>query len=1062
MPGSAGSLLGAGCGTVPRMAGLGLTARALWWRRGASATLLAVATVTTAAAALGPVYARAAGESTLRDALTLAPSQVTGLQFAQQRDVSLKQAVGDFDATLPALGSVKEYPKRINEIDTAAGSLEVEGTSGRVLAKVAWRDGACGQVDFVSGRCPRAPGEAMVSARTLTGGYGAKLGSVLDLNSLQVNQLGQDGAAVQVSTKVKVVGVYKVRNPTDPFWFGRAYFNAHLFDGPGDGPDTVDTVFVDRTLFPTLTRPSIVNVLADYPLDPTSVRLADEAPFVSVVDQLLNKYGAGSGFALDTSVLATLQTADTERDELDVSTILVTVQLALLAWLVLFQVMADAAESRGTEIALAKLRGLGAFGTVRFGLGEPVLLLVIAIPLGLIGAWTSISVMAKVVLVPGTPVVLPLGAVAGSLIGFAGGAVAAALAARRTLTRPVLEQWRRVPQDASAGAATLLLDLVVVAAAIAGLVALRSHGGGSAEPRPASLLGPGLLVLAVGLLGVRLLPFFGRAAFVPTRASRHVGLFLAVRQVVRRPAGLRLAALLAVAIGLATFAIDGEAVASGNRTNRASIEVGAAQVVLTQFSISHDPMSIARKVDPDGTWAMAAALWLPNGGPVAGNILAVDSPRLAAVSLWPASSKASRGHLAELDASAVAAAIGPPVPKPIVVTTTSMRLRVTLVSKGPGPAPDLQLEVQAPGHRVTAAKMGTLQPGTHDYTATVPCAGGCTVERIVIDRPIDFFATMRGTLVVASMQQLTGATYADVDARLSTPGEWRGQGSPASSDKPTVTAAGLQDVYSSTGGASSALGHKNSPLPVPLVATPASIVRDPTMGPSVMVDITATAMPYQEVATIPLLPSALDNGVIVDLGFIRSQLPDFDNEAHWQVWLGATAPPDAIQRLRAAGLTIGIVSTEKERSAQLGRQGTALALLLLVACAIAGAVLAAGATALAVAVTGRRRSFELAALRAVGVSRRVLLRSCILEQLILLGTGFVLGLPTGIVAARIALPEIPEFSDTTPIPLDFSAHVLAIALFGATVFALLVVTAFLAGRALMRAAVPTRLREAAP
>ena len=156
------------------------------------------------------------------------------------------------------------------------------------------------------------------------------------------------------------------------------------------------------------------------------------------------------------------------------------------------------------------------------------------------------------------------------------------------------------------------------------------------------------------------------------------------------------------------------------------------------------------------------------------------------------------------------------------------------------------------------------------------------------------------------------------------------------------------------------------------------------------------------------------------------------------------------------------VHTLAQRQSALARQGTALALLLLVACAIAGAVLAAGATALAVAVTGRRRSFELAALRAVGVTRRSLLRSCVFEQLILLGTGFVLGLPTGIVAARLALPEIPEFSDVTPVPLDFRAHVLAITTFAAFVLAILVVTAILAGRALMRSAVPDRLREAAP
>jgi putative ABC transport system permease protein len=123
--------------------------------------------------------------------------------------------------------------------------------------------------------------------------------------------------------------------------------------------------------------------------------------------------------------------------------------------------------------------------------------------------------------------------------------------------------------------------------------------------------------------------------------------------------------------------------------------------------------------------------------------------------------------------------------------------------------------------------------------------------------------------------------------------------------------------------------------------------------------------------------------------------------------------------------------------------------------------LAAGLTALAVAVSGRRRAFELAALAAVGVSRRSLLRSCVGEQLILLGTGFALGVPTGVVAAALTLPVIPQYADTTPVPLDYAPQVLPVAAFAAALAAVLVLTALLSGRVLVRSAVPTRLREAA-
>ena len=57
-----------------------LLVRGLWWRRGLSGAVLAVGAVVMGAAVLGPLYARAAGESTLRDELTQA-GPATGLEF---------------------------------------------------------------------------------------------------------------------------------------------------------------------------------------------------------------------------------------------------------------------------------------------------------------------------------------------------------------------------------------------------------------------------------------------------------------------------------------------------------------------------------------------------------------------------------------------------------------------------------------------------------------------------------------------------------------------------------------------------------------------------------------------------------------------------------------------------------------------------------------------------------------------------------------------------------------------------------------------------------------------
>jgi hypothetical protein len=58
------------------------------------------------------------------------------------------------------------------------------------------------------------------------------------------------------------------------------------------------------------------------------------------------------------------------------------------------------------------------------------------------------------------------------------------------------------------------------------------------------------------------------------------------------------------------------------------------------------------------------------------------------------------------------------------------------------------------------------------------------------------------------------------------------------------------------------------------------------------------------------------------------------------------------------------------------------------------------------------------------------------------------------------MPVIPQFADQTPIALHYSPQWLPTVGFAAAFVVALVATAFVAGRALLRAAVPARLREA--
>ncbi|HEU0190647.1 MAG TPA: ABC transporter permease, partial [Mycobacterium sp.] len=189
-------------------------------------------------------------------------------------------------------------------------------------------------------------------------------------------------------------------------------------------------------------------------------------------------------------------------------------------------------------------------------------------------------------------------------------------------------------------------------------------------------------------------------------------------------------------------------------------------------------------------------------------------------------------------------------------------------------------------------------------------------------------------------------------------------------------------------------------------------------------------------------------------------LPSFAAEATWQVWLGPAAPADAVQRLTSHGLIVQGQHTTAQRADALAREGPALALRLLLACAVAAVLLAVAATVIAVLGSSRRRAFELAALRMVGVRRAALIRASFLEQLTLLGTALVLGVPAGWVAARLVMPAIPEYSRATPLPSSYLPAVTPVVILFAALAAVLAAAALAAALALIRAAVPNRLREA--
>jgi hypothetical protein len=1038
------------------MARLGLLGTRLWWRRGASIAVLAVALTATLTAVVGPMYAGAAAESSLRQVLTEAPADESGLHVQAQADVTVDPLAPILRA-LPA-GFSPAYPVTIPTLRVGT-RVQGSGDVPPVVSAVVWRPGACDHVHFVVGRCPTGPQDVMVSARTAVRTWALVLGARMTVSGLLQDRVTADtgGAPVAGPGTLRVVGVYTPLDVDDPFWFGHDYFDAHLGSGPiGDGPDTVDDMFVARAAMDNASAGTPGLVWVDYPLKPSVVTRASIPALRRAVVNAQRTFPVTEQPALTTQLPAVLDRARTAQSGLDSGTALVIVQLLLLAWLVLFEVVSVSTESRGPEIAIAKLRGLKPWDATLFGLGEPVALVLAAAPLGIAGGYLATRGLAAAVLLPGVPIHVGLGTWLAAAGALAGGLTATVLATRRTLTRPILEQWRRAEEHVGRGRRALVVDGVVTVVAVAGLLALAARGalapggtaGSSRSPSTLSLLGPALLVLATALVGVRLLPVVGRAAADLSRGTRHLGLFVAVRQVARRATEHRFAVLLAVASGVAVFSVAANDVVRHNETRRAQAEVGADAVVNVQPQAGVDVVEAVAKADPRGTWAMAADEWTPLGGSVGSIIEAVDSTRLRQVTNTAAADL--HGFLPALTAHAATS-----------VRFSGDALRISMTTTGRFYRPTIDVGLLDSRGVAVSVRGPAVRAGAQSAIVAVPCAGGCRLVALALNRDVVDLDTMAGTWTVSRIERRTGGTWASVDAELTVPHAWRaGRTQTSGHDDVVATAAGATDSFTAEFGGWPSMELADEPRPLPVLLTNAATATPDT--PPFVNDLLGRPVQLQRAATVSRLPRLLASGGWADLRAARDALPAFDQYGRWQVWLSKSAPADALSRLRAAGLVPGRPDTVARHVAALRQQGPALALQLFLFASFACSALALAAAALALAAAGRRRSFEMASLLAIGVRRGSLLRACVVEQVVLLGTGLLLGVVPGLIGAQIALPAVPEYSDTSPIPLLFTPSTVVVAGFALFLAAVVGTVAVAGGAALLRAAVPARLREAAP
>ena len=228
-----------------------------------------------------------------------------------------------------------------------------------------------------------------------------------------------------------------------------------------------------------------------------------------------------------------------------------------------------------------------------------------------------------------------------------------------------------------------------------------------------------LLPVAAAVVALRLLPFLARQLARWTRDSRRLATFLAVRQLLRRPAEARAVLLVAVAVSVAAFAVTTWADSAHNRSLRALNSAGAHTVLFVRPGAGvYDLRTAVDRADPGGH-SMAVAYTNVVGPP----LIAVDTARFASVGGWvPGNSSAPLSSVLHRLGDRVA---------PVTVTGTRLRLHVDLI-KHPSQRVHLAVKLSEPNHKLVVRTVAAVVPGTGSYDISLPtaCASGCRVAAL--------------------------------------------------------------------------------------------------------------------------------------------------------------------------------------------------------------------------------------------------------------------------------------------------------------------------------------------
>jgi putative ABC transport system permease protein len=863
-------------------------------------------------------------------------------------------------------------------------SIKMQNFSADLLA----RSDICAHLNFLDGVCPTQMNDVAMSERSAIAA-GLHVGS----------QVPVDGANSPTTFDMTVSGIYR-QPPTvdDNYWKDNFYFAYGSGTGPSLELDPLITSFSTVLATNRATRPQL---LADLPWRPGAT-LSGAPALESAVTKIKSVLFSRDGLVVSTGFNSVVDAARHDDDLMSAVVLALVLQLLLLSLLILYTLGRSTILGRRQESEFARRHGFPRAAMITLAIGEPGALIVAALPVGVLLAWVTLAILARTLFVPGTPVSL-----SGVAIACAAGACLAGVLAMAVASS---ELWSsRSSNSRQVKLIGFAVDAFALALALTGLLSLATKGSvNGVQANPLASLAPGLLALGAGVLGLRLAALVVKAVIGRSGESTRVALFLALRQVGRRPSVLRQVLPLTAATVVLLFAVGSFFLASSNRSLIANVEVGATRVVDVAPPPGLNFETAVRRADPSGHEAMAAAYYSSSTGA----LLAVDSSRLAAVASWPK-------LLSKESIATLASKLSPLSPRGVSFSGNDLRLTLN-VQEG---SPPMELAVNVFDETYQNSEVldvARVVAGPHSYDVSL--RGVCPdVCRLTSLSPIwlnPYSTYKRGVQIeLSNMAVRVGTRWHNVNFGAGQTGTWDAQPSPVQVETAKSVCC---EVFNFPGRTLAYGGVLLSPVDLP-TSLPAIVTKaaetfnppSPPLGLISVVGLDGGSLTVRPLAVVPTLPLIGQGGTLVDLALAQRAIASPETNTTFQVWLAPRASDAILQRLRADGVTIGPTTFASNRLGVLDHGGVALAYAIALLVSPIAALLAIGTMTFVIVSDGRRRRSEITSLSRAGIPTRIVRRALLYENAIVLGIALVVGAVVGFVADSLALSSLPEFATGT-------------------------------------------------